>query len=200
MRTLTAPAARARLSLPDYQPFPNVERRNVFQEGLEIPLMVWALGLPRGGRILEVGCGRGVALPPLARALAPSRLVGIDVDADLVAEARGRVAERGVAAELYHADVRELPFVASSFDVVIDFGTCYHISRPSEALAEIARVLAPGGLFVHETPLSQLLSHPVRAFGRRIPWRSAPRLAPHRARLLWSTRMCAGTAAGSVAP
>ena len=175
------------LPLPEYRPFPNVDRRNVFQEKLEVPLMVWALGLPSGVRILEVGCGRGVALPPLARALAPNRLVGIDVDAELVAEARRRIAARGVAAELYHADVRALPFPAASFDVVIDFGTCYHISRPHVALAEVARVLAPQGRFVCETPLSQLLSHPVRAFGRRLPWGSVPSLVPDRARLLWST-------------
>jgi 2-polyprenyl-3-methyl-5-hydroxy-6-metoxy-1,4-benzoquinol methylase/membrane protein YqaA with SNARE-associated domain len=177
-------------SLPEYQPFPDVGRRNLFQERLEIPLMVRALGLPNGLRVLEVGCGRGVALPPLARALAPSRLVGIDVDEGLLAEAKRRVAAREIAAELYPADVRRLPFPAASFDVVIDFGTCYHISRPAVALAEIARVLAPGGVFVHETPLSQLLSHPVRAFGRRLPWHSVPRLAPQRRRLLWSMRIC----------
>jgi ubiquinone/menaquinone biosynthesis C-methylase UbiE len=178
------------LLLPDYRSFPNVDRRNLFLEKLEVPLMVWALGLPGGRRVLEVGCGPGVALPPLAQALAPTRLVGIDVDRALIAAAERRVAATRVAAELYLADVRDLPFPAASFDVVIDFGTCYHISRPAEALAEISRVLAPGGLFVHETPLSQLLSHPVRAFGRRIPWRSAPRLARHRARLLWAVRAC----------
>ena len=176
-------------SLADYRPFPNEERRNLFQGMLEVPLMAWALRLPTGVRVLEVGCGRGVALPALARALAPSRLVGIDVDASLIVEADRRLAARGVAAEVSHADVRDLPFAAGSFDVVIDFGTCYHISRPTEALDEIARVLAPGGLFVYETPLSQLLSHPMRAFGRRIPWHSAPRFAPYRARLLWSSRV-----------
>jgi ubiquinone/menaquinone biosynthesis C-methylase UbiE len=81
-----------------------------------------------------------------------------------------------------------MPFPDAAFDLVVDFGTCYHIARPETALAEIARVLAPGGLFVHETPLSQVLSHPVRSFGRRIPWRLGPWFERHRTALLWSAR------------
>jgi hypothetical protein len=49
-------------------------------------------------------------------------------------------------------------------------------------------VLAPGGLFVHETPVSQLLAHPVRSFGRRMPWRSAQAFERHRTALLWTAR------------
>jgi hypothetical protein len=48
---------------------------------------------------------------------------------------------------------------------VFDFGTCYHISEPAAALSEIERVLAPGGRFVTETRLNQLVSHPVRSWG-----------------------------------
>jgi ubiquinone/menaquinone biosynthesis C-methylase UbiE len=150
--------------------------------------MVAALGLPMGGRVLEVGCGRGVALPVLGRLLRPSRLVGLDPEEDFLAQARLRLGEAGIAAELVPGDVRRLPFPDASFDLVVDFGTCYHIARAGTALAEIARVLAPGGLFAHETPLSQLLAHPMRSFGRRIPWRQAPALQRHRTALLWSVR------------
>ena len=129
-----------------------------------------------------------MALPVLARLLRPSRLVGLDPEAGFLEEARLRLADAGVAAELVPGDVRRLPFPDAAFDLVVDFGTCYHIARPEAALAEIARVLAPGGLLVHETPLSQLLSHPVRSFGRRIPWRRAPLLERHRTAFLWSTR------------
>jgi SAM-dependent methyltransferase len=174
---------------PDYRPFPIEARRNFFQEYIEIPLMVLALELPTGGRILEVGCGPGIALPPIARALRPYRLVGIDADTTQVARARHRLKETETAAEARWADVRDLPFEEASFDLVIDFGTCYHISRRARALAEIARVLRPGGLFVEETPLSQLLSHPVRGFGRWIPWAREPRLARVTSRLLWTARV-----------
>lgn len=177
----------------EYQPFPNETGRNWRQEHLEIPLMLLALELSRGARVLEVGCGRGVALPPLARQLAPAHLVGVDIDPALIAEARVylRNAQLTTRAELVSADVRRLPFSAGSFELVIDFGTCFHIARRDEALREIARVLAPAGVLVTETRLSQLLSHPVRSRGRWLPWAVVPELAPRRRALLWeSYRRC----------
>lgn len=178
------PASRER----EYRPFPNEEGRNSRQASLEIPAMVRALGLPTGGRVLEVGCGRGVALPILRRLLRPARLVGLDLDPALLREARSRLGGPGAHAELVPGDLRRLPFPDAAFDLVIDFGTCYHIARAQAGLAEVSRVLAPGGLFVQETPLAQLLSHPVRSFGRRIPWRLAPGLERYRAAILWSAR------------
>jgi ubiquinone/menaquinone biosynthesis C-methylase UbiE len=172
----------------EYRPFPNEEGRNSRQGSLEVPLMIRALGLPAGGRVLEVGCGRGVALPVLARRLRPSRLVGLDLDIEFLEEARSRLGDAGITAELVPGDVRRMPFPEAALDLVVDFGTCYHIARPQAALAEIARVLAPGGLFIHETPLSQVLSHPVRSFGRRMPWRLAPLFERHRTALLWTAR------------
>jgi ubiquinone/menaquinone biosynthesis C-methylase UbiE len=172
----------------EYQPFPNEEGRNTRQATLEVPFMVRALGLPTGGRVLEVGCGRGVALPGLARLLRPSRLAALDIEPAFLAEARARLDAEGIAAELVPGDVRRMPFPRASFDLVVDFGTCYHIARPGAALAEIARVLVPGGLFVHETPVSQLLSHPVRALGRRLPWKVFACFERHRTAVLWSAR------------
>ena len=57
----------------EYEAFPNVEARNGLQERIEIPLMLRALGLEKGGRILEVGCGRGIALRVFAERLTPRR-------------------------------------------------------------------------------------------------------------------------------
>ena len=175
-----------------YVAFGNMEARNGLQERFEIPTMIRALGLPRGGRVLEVGCGRGVALPVLMQRLAPEFLVGVDVDPALVELARRRVADTGIDASVLHEDVRDLPFESASFDLVIDFGTCYHVSGgtrgASDALREIARVLRVGGLFVHETPVAQHLAHPVRSFGRTLPWSSAPSLKRVRSAMLWSSR------------
>lgn len=179
---------RHRPAEPDYRPFPDESGRNSRQATVEIPLMVRALGLPLGGRVLEVGCGQGVALPALGWLLRPTRLAGLDRDPALLDLARARAADAGIEAELVPGDVRRMPFPDASFDLVVDFGTCYHIARAAEALAEIARVLTPGGLFVHETPVSQLIAHPVRSFGRRMPWRSAPAFEHHRTALLWTAR------------
>ena len=177
---------------PEYRPFPNEEGRNSRQESLEVPILVRALRLPKHRRVLEIGCGRGIALPPLARLLEPSRLTGLDIEPAFLAEARERLGRAQIGAELVPGDARALPFPAGAFDLVVDFGTCYHIARADDALREVARVLAPGGLFVHETPLSQLFSHPVRSFGRRIPWRRVPVFGSPRHALLWSARPLAG--------
>jgi ubiquinone/menaquinone biosynthesis C-methylase UbiE len=172
----------------EYQPFPDVARRNFMQEGLEVPAMVQLLGLPRGGRVLEVGCGRGVALPPLAEALRPDLLAGLDIDGPLLAEAARRAADKGIAAQLYQADVRALPFPSESFDLVIDFGTCYHIAHPVRAMREVVRVLRTGGLFVAETLSSQLLSHPFRSRRKPLPWEALPELELYSQGVLWKAR------------
>ena len=150
--------------------------------------MAWSLALPEGGRVFEVGCGRGVALPVLARLLRPRRLVGVDVDRSLLELARSRCGVPAGVVELRLADVRALPFADASFDLVVDFGTCYHVASHQDALSEIARVLADRGLFAYETRLSQRLSHPLRSRGRRLPWRGVPALVPRRHALLWAFR------------
>lgn len=186
----TTPVAACRP--PEYRAFGNVETRNGLQALLEIPLMIRALRLPFGMRVLEIGCGRGVALPVLAERLAPVELVGLDIDAALLAEADERVRRTGTEATLIEGDVRDLPFASRRFDVVIDFGTCYHASDTMQgrraALGEVARVLCEGGLFVHETRVAQRLAHPVRSYGRRLPWSAVPTLVRDRSAMLWATR------------
>lgn len=171
-----------------YRPFPDVARRNVMQATLEVPTMIRTLDLPSRGRILEIGCGRGVALPVLTRLLQPDLLIGVDIDESLLDVARDRVRTTGIAATLWNADVRALPFDDAAFDLVIDFGTCHHISQPARALREIVRVLRSGGLFACETVSSQLLSHPIRSRGRRLPWRAVPELRTVRDAILWKAR------------
>ena len=104
---ILAPASTLRM---EYQPFPDVARRNFMQEGLEVPAMVQLLGLPTGGRVLEVGCGRGIALRPLAQALRPQLLVGVDIDDVLLTDAARRTTETGTSARICRTDVRDLPF------------------------------------------------------------------------------------------
>jgi ubiquinone/menaquinone biosynthesis C-methylase UbiE len=167
-------------------PFAVPAYRDVLQARLEVPAVVRLLGPARGLRVLEVGCGSGNALEPLVRLLRPARLVGLDVDPSALARAGARSPG---GAELVEGDVRRMPFPAASFDAVVDFGTVYHVADPERALAEIARVLAAGGCFVHETRLAQLLAHPSRGLPPALAWQRAPALRPHRGALLWSRRI-----------
>ena len=181
-----------RVSDVEYVPFGNVETRNELQALVEVPFMIHALRLPRGGRVLEIGCGRGVALPVLDDLLEPVELIGLDVDAALLVEARERVRNSCTYATLVEGDVRDLPFEAGRFDLVVDFGTCYHVSDSMQgraaALREVARVLGDGGLFVHETRVAQRLAHPVRSLGRSLPWGAVPSLVADRSAVLWGVK------------
>jgi ubiquinone/menaquinone biosynthesis C-methylase UbiE len=129
-----------------------------------------------------------VALPVIDRLCAPQLLVGLDIDPKLLDEAAANLREHGTTAQLCAADVRQLPFADGAFDLIIDFGTLYHIAKPQAASAEIARVLAPGGMFVHETMAAQLLSHPVRSRGRRLPRLGHDGLRHKRWAMLWASR------------
>jgi ubiquinone/menaquinone biosynthesis C-methylase UbiE len=178
-------------SLPEYQPFPDEQGRNDRQAQLEVPALIRALRIPNEARVLEVGCGRGIALPVIDRLCRPRRLVGLDIDDQLLSKAADELRQSGAKAELCCGDVRALPFPDDAFDVVIDFGTLFHIARPEAAAAEISRVLAPGGLFVHETKISQVLSHPVRSHGRRLPRLGRHGLRRRRSAVLWVSRTLA---------
>lgn len=180
---MTAPDATGE-GIETYRPFPNLPSRNLLQRCVEIPLLVRTLALPRGSRVLEVGCGRGVALRAFAERLEPELLVGIDPE-------RGFLSEFALAgglrvARVVSADVRSLPFPGRAFDLVVDFGTTFHIRRAGVALHEIARVLAPSGVFATETRWAQRLSHPIRTRGRRVPW-VADAFEPRRHAGLWAS-------------
>jgi protein-L-isoaspartate O-methyltransferase len=102
-------AALSTRQTTEYEPFRDIARRNLMQESLEVPALVRLLDLPRGGRVLEVGCGRGIALPPLDALLQPAQLIGLDVDNDLVVATRVRLRERKVNAGVQRADVLHMP-------------------------------------------------------------------------------------------
>ena len=135
--------------------------RNALHGHLEVGLVVRLLGIPTGKRVLQVGSGSGIALTSLSRLCRPQVIVGIDIDQTLLGESVDRLRERRVHAHLVQADVKEMPFPDRLSDLVVDFGVCYHVKHPGDALIEIARVLDTYGRFVHETPLPNCL--PIRS-------------------------------------
>jgi ArsR family transcriptional regulator len=121
-----------------------------------------ALGLPAGAieqalldslpdrmqALLDIGTGTGrlleLAAPRAGRAL------GVDMSRDMLALARARLAERGLAdrATVRQADMYRLPFADAAFDAVALQMVLHYAEDPAAALAEAARVLRPGGLLL----------------------------------------------------
>ncbi|OIP30737.1 MAG: hypothetical protein AUK47_24395 [Deltaproteobacteria bacterium CG2_30_63_29] len=90
-----------------------------------------------GRDVLEVGCGTGALLrriDPLAK-----RAVGVDISLGMLRQA----AERGLCC--VQGTATELPFTDLSFDIVYSFKVLAHVQEIERALAEVARVLRPGG-------------------------------------------------------
>jgi SAM-dependent methyltransferase len=89
--------------------------------------------------LLDVGCGDGYVLDYIGRR--DARLCGVDVSHDGIAKAVGRKLDARVV-DLEHD---RLPFEDESFDVVVCYDVLEHLFSPERVLAEIHRVLAPGG-------------------------------------------------------
>ena len=94
-------------------------------------------------RALDVGTGTG----PLAFALAEHvrEVVGIDLVPELLERGRAYAADRFPNVELVEGDVTKLPFDRGEFDLVCERAVLHHVPRPELVVAEMTRVMRPGG-------------------------------------------------------
>jgi len=104
--------------------------------------------------VLDIGCGGGFLANHLA--IAGHRVTGLDSSADALHVATAHDPTRSVIYE--RGDALSLPFADGSFDVVCAMDFLEHVEDPKRAIAEAARVLAPGGLFFFHTFNRNLLS------------------------------------------
>lgn len=125
-----------------------------------------------GEVVLDVGCGAGIDTLLAARAVGPGgRVIGLDMTPTMVERTRRHAAEAG----LHNVEVQEgmmeaLPLPDASVDVVVSNGVLNLSTRKSRALAEMLRVLRPGGrLALADLVVTQALPEEVL--------RSAPALA-----------------------
>src|SRR5207247_10649198 len=105
------------------------------------------LGARPAGAVLDVGCGTGALLAALAQSEPPLgvRLAGLDPSPEMLAVARSKLAP---AVELRGGWAEGIPYGDATFDVVVSCSVFHYLRRPMAALAEMARVLAPGGRLV----------------------------------------------------
>lgn len=111
-------------------------------------VLPWALaGHTLSGEVLEIGGGSGAMADGVARTFPDARLTVTDIDAAMVTAARRRLRRHpNVHAE--QADVARLPYADGTFDAVTSYLMLHHVIAWPEALAEAARVLRLGGIFV----------------------------------------------------
>lgn len=100
----------------------------------------------RGKELLEIGVGSGIDHLQWARAGA--RCHGIDITEEAIHQTLTRLAAEGLESDLRHADTEALPFPDAAFDVVYSWGVIHHSDHPDRAVAEVQRVLRPGGHFI----------------------------------------------------
>jgi SAM-dependent methyltransferase len=120
------------------------------QRAIALALLDAAGGAPAGRGLLDAGCGTGYNLVALARL---GRAVGVDLSPEAIALCR----ERGVRA--LRGSVLQLPFADAAFDAVTSFDVLYHawVSDDRAAVAEMARVLRPGGVLLVRVPALKVL-------------------------------------------
>jgi SAM-dependent methyltransferase len=92
---------------------------------------------------LDVGCGTGALSEAVAGSCAPARLVGVDPSAGFLDFARQRL--QGQRAELHQGDAQSLPFADCEFDRVVSGLVLNFLPDQARAMAEMRRVVRPGG-------------------------------------------------------
>jgi ubiquinone/menaquinone biosynthesis C-methylase UbiE len=102
----------------------------------------------RYGTVVDVGCGHGQSFRLLRRAFRPARLIGIDIDRQVLTKARVRASGSAARATLVQADCTNLPLGPATVDLIFCHQTFHHLTDQSRALDEFRRVLKPGGLLL----------------------------------------------------
>src|SRR5215471_10022096 len=128
------------------------------------PLRAWALRSTLGwlhdaacappvGRVLEIGCGQGDGIVEIAASFRPKAIHAFDLDEAQVARARARVPTvetKGTDVRLWTGDAEHLDAPDETYEAVFEFMIFHHVPGWRRAVAEVERVLRPGGYFLFE--------------------------------------------------
>lgn len=120
--------------------------------------------------IADVGCGFGRSLPKLHARFAPTRLIGMDIDPEMLAASQQETQHAGISAEFFCCSSSNLRLADNSVDLLFCHQTFHHLIDQELAIAEFFRVLKPGGVllfaestrrYIHSWIIRLLFRHPM---------------------------------------
>jgi len=151
--------------------------RALVQRYVELPRLRRFSKLEEEAKVLEIGCGNGYGTFLIGKYFSPKTIDAIDLDEKMIRIAKKKYENSSRVFQV--ASATELPFEDNTFDAVFDFGVIHHIPNWKDALAEIHRVLKPGGQIIAEDLsmdtfetwfgkiLKRLLDHPYESMYSR---------------------------------
>ncbi|MER6950512.1 class I SAM-dependent methyltransferase [Nonomuraea sp. NPDC000554] len=139
--------------------------RRALQRWYEAPRLRRLGGpLPAGARVAEIGCGAGYGTKLILDYFHAAHVDAVDLDPAMITKAGRRLARCGNQVRLAAGDATDLLTVFGagddSYDAVFDFAIIHHIPDWRAAVAEVARVLRPGGVFYFEEVTAHALARP----------------------------------------
>lgn len=118
-----------------------------------------------GARALEIGCGSGYGTQLVLERFGAGSLDAVDLDPAMIERASQRLARYGDRVRLAQGSATDLRAALDAddggYEAVFDFGIVHHIPDWRAAVAEVARVLAPGGRFYFEEVTAHALARPI---------------------------------------
>lgn len=112
-------------------------------------VLPWVLdGTTPTGEVLEIGGGAGAMVETIVARQPGVACTLTDLDPAMLGAASRRLGRSGGRVQIAAADATRLPFADASFDLVLSFVMLHHVTDWPAAVAEVRRVLRPGGRFV----------------------------------------------------
>lgn len=130
------------------------------------------ISVPENPLVLDAGCGHGLSIPLLEKAFAPSAIVAIDLDHELVANATRNASACRCATRVLHGSVIDSGFADNSIDIAFCHQLLHHTAKQTQLLQEMRRIIKPSGIllsaescksFIHSYLVRYLFAHPMHA-------------------------------------
>jgi ubiquinone/menaquinone biosynthesis C-methylase UbiE len=135
--------------------------RAYVQRAFEVRRLVRMGGKMKGGAALEIGCGRGVGVELILDVFEADSVDAFDLDPRMIARARRRLKHRAERVRLWAGDACAIAAPDARYDAVFDFAAIHHVPDWRRALAEVYRLLKPGGRFYAEEVFRSFIGHPL---------------------------------------